>query len=85
MALKWRGGDGGAVHGGAPKWVHSKSWPRSEDLVMKKVDEVSVYGGFSDNITKKRSASFGAISAATGSLAVPFGWIQRRIWHSNCR
>ena len=70
---------------GAPKWVHSKSWPRSEDLVMKKVDEVSVYGGFSDNITKKRSASFGAISATTGSLAVPFGWIQRRIWHSNCR
>ena len=70
---------------GAPKWVHSKSWPRSEDLVMKKVDEVSVYGGFSDNITRKRSASFGAISAATGSLAVPLGWIQRRIWHSNCR
>lgn len=48
---------------------------------MKKVDEVSVYGGFSDNITKKRSASFGAISAATGNLAVQFGWIQRRIGH----
>ncbi|MDM9653871.1 hypothetical protein QU755_21060 [Pseudomonas wenzhouensis] len=52
---------------------------------MKKVDEVSVYEGFSDNITKKRSASFGAISAATGSLAVHFGWIQRRIGHSNSR
>ena len=61
---------------GAPKWVHSKSWPRSEDLVMKKVDEVSVCGGFNDNITKKRSASFGTFRATKGHFGVGSGYLQ---------
>lgn len=52
---------------------------------MKKVAEVSVFKGCSDNITKKRSASFGTLSAITGQLGVGLGHFQRRIGHSNCR
>lgn len=52
---------------------------------MKKVDEVSVFKGCSDNITKKRSASFGTLRATNDLLEDSFGWIQCRIGHSNCR
>jgi hypothetical protein len=82
MALKGRAG---VARSGA--WLvcrnecTQKCWPRSGGLVMKKTGEGSVYGGFSENITKKRSASFGAISAATGRYAVHYGWIQCRIGH----
>lgn len=43
---------------------------------MKKAAEVSVFKGFSDNITKKRSASFGTFRATKGHFGVGSGYLQ---------
>lgn len=51
---------------------------------MKKVTEVSVYKGCSDNITKKRSASFGTFRATKGTCGVISGFLQCHYRHSNC-
>ena len=45
---------------------------------MKKATEVSVFKGFSDNITKKRSASLGTFRATKDRFGVGSGYLQCR-------
>ncbi|WP_220805724.1 hypothetical protein, partial [Aquipseudomonas alcaligenes] len=66
------------------KKLYSKRSPCGGDLVMKKVTEVSVFKGCSDNITKKRSASFGTFCATRGHLGVSSGFFQCQQRHLNC-
>ena len=58
------------------KKLYSKRSPCGGDLVMKKVTEVSVFKGCSDNITKKRSASFGTFRVTKGHFGVESGYLQ---------
>ena len=62
------------------------AWPDESGLGGRMAWNPQIFfNGLRKFITEKNSASTGTLSAKNGLFGNDFGWIQRRIGHSNCR